>query len=211
MALGNHTRRLGVKLDNGTRITHGTGGNIKRPLENVPVVMHELYAGGDDGGAPSFEGQFGFIEFDCDCRLPRHVHMVLDEASGRHRLLSERILVLNGVGITELGGEYYVVAPGSLVDIPPGIPHTWNACPAGVVLPDGSVSDGSFTMIYNYSEQTSFFPIEETASLNSGDDYVAYAGNIEEIRFPVMSKEDVAENSRFVWNDELREDLSCSL
>ena len=54
-------------------------------------------------------------------------------------MLPERILVLNGVGVTELCGEYFIIAPGTLVDIPPGVPHTWNACPAGVKLPDGTV------------------------------------------------------------------------
>jgi hypothetical protein len=172
--------------------------------------MHELYSGNDQASDASFGGQFGFIEFNISCRLPRHVHMIMDEATGKPRLLPERILVLNGVGITELGGEYFVVAPGSLVDIPPGLPHTWNACPAGVQLPDGTVSDGTFTMVYNYSEKTKFFPTQQTNTLSSGDEYVAYTGDVEEIRFPNMTADEAA-NSRFVWNAELREDLAVFL
>lgn len=198
---------LGVALDNGTRITHGTAANIKYPLQDAPVVMHELYTGDNEGTKLSFEGQFGFIEFNTECRLPRHVHMILDEDTNKYRLLPERILVLNGVGITELAGEYYVVAPGSLVDIAPGVPHTWNACPAGVVLPDGSISDGTFTMVYNYSEKTNFFPTKETAIIDSPDQYIAYPGNIEDIRFPLMTKSDVINAASIVWNGSLHKGL----
>ena len=63
------------------------------------------------------------------------------------RFVAERILVLNGVGMMELNGEMYVVAPGSLVEIAPGVPHTWTACPPGVTLPDHTASDGRFLMI----------------------------------------------------------------
>lgn len=199
---------LGVALENGSRITHGSAANIKRPLENAPVVMHELYTGNSEGDKLSFQGQFGFIEFNTECRLPRHIHMILDEDSGHYRLLPERILVLNGVGITELAGQYYVVAPGSLVDIAPGVPHTWNACPAGVTLPDGSVSDGTFTMVYNYSEKTSFFPTKETAIINSAEQYIAHSGNIEEIRFPLLTKSDVINMAYIVWNDKLHKGLT---
>ena len=201
---------LGVKLNNGTRITHGSGANVKVPLEGFPVTMHELYTGHDDGEKLSFEGQFGFIEFHTDCRLPRHIHMIRDTESGELQMLPERILVLNGVGITELCGEYFVVAPGSLVDIPVGVPHTWNACPAGVKLPDGTVSDGRFTMVYNYSEQTSFFPTEQTELLTKADEYVAHEGDLQSIRFPVLSKEDVVSTAKLVWNKDLREDLELA-
>lgn len=210
MALDNTPRLLGVKLDNGTRVTHGTGANVKVPLAGFPVTMHELYTGHDDGAKLSFEGQFGFIEFHTDCRLPRHVHMIRDEATGKLEMLPERILVLNGVGVTELCGEYFVVAPGSLVDIPAGVPHTWNACPPGVKLPDGTVSDGRFTMIYNYSEQTSFFATEQTGLLESADDYIAYEGNLQDIRFPVMSTEEVVARAKLVWNSDLRQNLDLA-
>ncbi|MGS1097122.1 cupin domain-containing protein (plasmid) [Aquamicrobium terrae] len=201
---------LGVKLDNGTRVTHGTGANIKIPLAGFPVTMHELYTGHDEGAKLSFEGQFGFIEFHPDCRLPRHVHMIRDEATGELEMLPERILVLNGVGVTELCGEYFVVAPGSLVDIPPGVPHTWNACPAGVKLPDGTVSDGRFTMIYNYSDETRFFATEQTELLSRAEEYVAYEGSLQDIRFPVMTAEEVVSRAHFVWNKELRQGLELA-
>ncbi|NKC22766.1 hypothetical protein HED50_14260 [Ochrobactrum oryzae] len=199
-----------MKLDNGTRVTHGTGANIKVPLSGFPVTMHELYSGYDEGAKLSFEGQFGFIEFHTDCRLPRHVHMIHDEATGKPKMLPERILVLNGVGVTELCGEYFIIAPGTLVDIPPGVPHTWNACPAGVKLPDGTVSDGGFTMIYNYSDQTSFFPTEQTELLTRADEYIAYEGDLQDIRFPVMTAGEVARRARLVWNTELCRDLELA-
>lgn len=210
MALSGAPQPLGVKLDNGTRVTHGSGANVKVPLEGFPVTMHELYAGDDDGAKLSFEGQFGFIEFHPDCRLPRHVHMIRDEATGKLEMLPERILVLNGVGVTELCGEYFVVAAGSLVDIPPGVPHTWNACPPGVKLPDGTVSDGHFTMVYNYSDKTSFFATEQTELLNSPEEYVAYEGDLQDIRFPVLTKEEIVASAKFVWNSDLRQDLDLA-
>lgn len=208
METNNQKNVLGISLSNGTRITHGNSGNIKNPLSNAPVVMHELYTGDDDNENLTFKGQFGYIEFNCECRLPRHIHMIIDETTGEYRLLPERILVLNGVGITELEGEYYVIAPGTLVDIPPGVPHTWNACPAGIVLPDGTVSDGTFTMVYNYAEKTNFFPTKETGKIFSADDYVPYSGDIEEIRFPVMDKSDVLKTASMVWDEQVYKDLS---
>lgn len=210
MSKDDASKILGVKLENGTRVTHGSGANVKKPLDGFPVTMHELYTGYDDGDKLSFEGQFGFIEFHPDCRLPRHVHMIRDEETNKLRMLPERILVLNGVGITELCGEYYVVPAGSLVDIPPGVPHTWNACPAGVKLPDGTVSNGHFTMVYNYSEETSFFATEQTELLSAPEEYIPYKGDLQNIRFPVMSREDVVSRARFVWNKELRADLELA-
>jgi len=201
---------LGVKLENGTRVTHGTGANVKVPLAGFPVTMHELYTGNNEEAKLSFEGQFGFIEFHTDCRLPRHVHMIRNVTTGELEMLPERILVLNGVAVTELCGEYFVVAPGTLVDIPSGVPHTWNACPAGIKLPDGTVSDGRFTMIYNYSDQTSFFPTDQTAFLGHANQYIAYEGELQDIRFPVMSAEEIASKARLVWNKELRQGLELA-
>jgi hypothetical protein len=66
----------------------------------------------------------------------------------RQKLVSERILVSHGVGIVELAGELFVAAPGSLVEAIGGVPHTQPACPAGVKLPDGTVSEGRFPMVY---------------------------------------------------------------
>ena len=181
---------LGVLLPNGTRITHGEGGNVRRPMQEIPLVMHELYAGAD--AYLAFRGQFGFIEFDGECRLPRHVHIGQGDP-GQSVLLRERILVMGGVGLAELGGEIFVVAPGSLVDIPAGLPHTWTACPAGVALPDGRISDGRFTMIYNYVEETQFFPTAQTETLARVEDYRAFEGDTETIRFPALTAEAVGE------------------
>ena len=72
--------------------------------------------------------------------------------SDKTKLVDERILVLSGVGAVEIAGKIYVTAPGTLVDAVGGVPHTWSACPAGVRLPDGTVSDGKFTMVYEYEE-----------------------------------------------------------
>lgn len=97
--------------------------------------------------------------------------------ASKQKLVDERILVLNGVGLVEIAGKvyvgmfivsgsaviftaravvddlarvltgHYIVAPGTLVDAIGGVPHTWTACPPGVKLPDGSVSKGTFTMV----------------------------------------------------------------
>ena len=194
---------LGVVLPNGTRITHGAGGNVRRPMPYAPLVMHELSLGAKPQADIAFRGQFGFIEFDTDCRLPRHVH--IGGADGR--LLPERILVLNGVALAELGGEIVLVAPGSLVDIPPGLPHTWNACPPGLVLPDGRVSDGHFTMIYHYAETTKFFPTAKTRTLRDVGDYEAFTGDIEDIRFAKLTARDVVSTACYVWDRDIRKDL----
>lgn len=78
--------------------------------------------------------------------------------AAQKELVDERILVLNGVGLVELAGKIWAVAPGTLVDAVGGVPHTWTACPAGVQLPNGTVSEGKFTMVYEYEEPTSFYP-----------------------------------------------------
>ncbi len=198
----------GVLLANGCRITHGEGATIKTPFPDVPLVMHELTSGDTSTNAPAYRGQFGFIPFTHELRLPRHVHLTADAGDAvRRRLLAERILVLNGTALTELNGAVFVVARGSLVDIAPGVPHTWTACPPGVRLPDGTVSDGQFLMVYEYSEPTGFFPVAETATLNDVDRWDPYAGDLETIRFPHLSARQVVEQACLVWNRELRAEL----
>ncbi|KAK4631784.1 hypothetical protein CLAFUW4_03068 [Fulvia fulva] len=103
--------------------------------------MSELAPSNDKG----YKGQLAFIEFTTEYRLPRHIHMSLDKT----KLIDERIMILRGVGLVEMAGEYFAVAPGSLVTTVGGVPHTFTACPAGVKLPDGSVSTGSFLMVYD--------------------------------------------------------------
>ena len=205
------TGRLGVILPSGCRVTHGDAANVKRPFDAIPLVMHELDAGMVGGRETAFRGQFGFIPFRDDLRLPRHVHLGTGSRSGDRTLITERILVLNGLGLVELAGQVYLVAPGSLVEIIPGVPHTWTACPAGVVLPDGTASDGSFLMVYEYSEPTGFSPVEDTTPLASVIDYHEYHGDLEAIRFPRMRPEQVAECASYVWGSDVRADLRRGL
>ena len=192
----------GLLLPNGCRVTHGSGANIKRPFPEIDVEMHELDAGDK---ARAFRGPFGFIPFTDELRLPRHVHIGGPDAD--RKLLAERILVLNGVALTELNGEVFLVAPGTLVDIAAGVPHTWTACPAGVTLPDGTTSDGRFLMIYEYGERTGFFPCAGTASLESVGAYEPYTGDLQAIRFPRLAPEDISERAWLVWNKKLRTGL----
>ena len=189
----------GFLLPNGCRFTHGSGANIKRPFPGIDLEMHELDPGDE---ARSFRGQFGFIPFTDELRLPRHVHT--GGPQGEQRLLAERILVLNGVALTELNGEIFLVAPGTLVDIAAGVPHTWTACPAGVTLPDGTVSNGHFLMIYEYGERTSFAPTANTHSIADAADYVPYTGDLEAIRFPKLTALQVENQTSLVWNRDLR-------
>jgi hypothetical protein len=118
-------------------------------------------------------------------------------------LVTERILVLNGVAMVELSGKVYVVAPHTLVTISPGVPHTWTACPAGVRLPEGQVSRGEFLMVYEYEEVTGFFPTAQTETLGSVDEYVPHRGSLEDIRFPALTREDVVRDASVVWNREI--------
>ena len=199
---------IGVLLPSGCRVTHGAGANMKKPYQDLPLIMHELHAGGLAGGRTrAFSGQFGFVPFSTDFRLPRHVHIAKSGEAGADELVSERILVVNGVGLVELNGVVHVVAPGSLIHIEPGIPHTWTACPSGVILPDSMVSDGSFLMIYEYGAPTGFFPTAATKPLTCIADYERWDGDIEQIRFPTLAARELAASASFVWGTELRTDL----
>ncbi|KAF2772228.1 hypothetical protein EJ03DRAFT_217014 [Teratosphaeria nubilosa] len=175
----------GVLLSNGCRITHGNGADIKKPFPNlVPdLTMHELCGQHKKG----FSGQLGFIDFNTDIRLPRHIHMRADKS----KFIYERIMTLHGMGLVEIAGEVFVVPPGSLVDCVGGVPHTWTACPAGVLLPDGMVSEGSFTMVYEYEEPTSFFPTASTEIIKNVGQYQALTENLDDIRFPKLSAQEV--------------------
>ena len=180
-------------LPAGCRIIHGDGAAVKQPFADMPLTMHELAAGG-----ATFAGQLGFIPFTTAIRLPRHVHIA---TSGEKRLLAERILVLNGSGLVELAGRLHVVAPGSLVEIGAGVPHSWTACPAGVTLPDGSRAEGSFLMVYEYEAPTAFFPTAATAPLIGVADYCAHDGAFEPIRIPAINASQViARGLAVIWN-----------
>lgn len=186
----------GVVLPHGCRITHGRGAALRTPFAEMPFTMHELSSGGDR----AFRGAYGFIPFTAEVRLPRHVHLGDGERGGEPPLLAERILVLDGSGLVELAGVLWLAGPGSLVDIAPGVPHSWTACPAGVRLPDGSVTQGRFLMVYQYEAATSFFPTASTAPLGSAADYRAHTGDVETIRIPAMSATTVAARCRCVWD-----------
>lgn len=181
-------------LDNGCRVSHGLA-HIKKPFTDVDLTMHELCA----KSTKSFCGQFGYIEFRTDLRLPRHIHMDLE----KRKLLDERIMVLHGVGLVELTGKLYVVGPGTLVDIPGGVPHTWTACPVGVKLPDGSISPGSFTMVYEYEDPTRFFPTAATEVVRDPSEYIPFEGSYDDIRIPILSAQDVVDRCSIVFNKEL--------
>ena len=193
----------GFLLPNGCRITHGTGATIKSPFSTIPLTMHELFPGGALAAPSDVRGQFGFIPFNHRLRLPRHVHVTIADRDEDRRLLAERILVTGGAGVVELNGEIFVIPHGGLVDIPEGIPHTWSACPPGVILPDGTQATGEFLMIYDYAEPTTFFPIESTRTLASMVDYVHYDGPLEAICFPDLSPQRVQSEAAFVWNARL--------
>ncbi len=187
-----HTIELGLLLENGCRIVHGEGANVKRPFADIPVVMHELSAGGEP-----FAGQFGVIPFEASLRLPRHIHMA--GTPDACRLAAERILVTGGVGLVELNGRVVIVPPLALVTVAPGVPHTWTACPSGVRLPDGTVSDGRFLMVYDYAEATRFFPCEGVATVTDAAGFREYEGPLEAIRFPAMGAGEVVERAALAW------------
>lgn len=185
---------MGVTLPNGCRISHGSGAQVKKPFADVDITMHNFSL----KNANAFSGQLGFMEFTSEVRLPRHIHMDLERKS----FVDERILVLHGVGLVEVEGEYFAVAPGSLVDAIGGVPHTWTACPKGVVLPDGTISTGTFTMVYEYEDTTSFFPILSTTAIQNVSEYEEFKGSLDEIRMPKFSAEEVVDKAAVVINKE---------
>lgn len=139
--------------------------------------------------------------------------------------MTERILVLNGIALVELNGRIYIIPPKTLVTIAPGVPHTWTACPAGVDISkilkhrpssqssfasttegdiqiDSSVSEGTFLMVYEYEEVTGFFPTKQTETLRETGHYVR-CDDLEMIRFPKLSVEEIYERGWLVWGTEV--------
>lgn len=184
----------GFRFPHGSSITHGSAATIKKPFSDISLTMHELSPFNDRG----FRGQLGYIEFSTEYRLPRHIHM----SSDRARLVDERIMILNGVALLEIAGEYFAIAPGSLVDTVGGVPHTFTACPAGVKLPDGMISNGKFMMLYEYEEYTSFFPTVSTEVVKEVKEYQAWEGDLDAIKFPQMSAEEVVEKAHVIFDKE---------
>lgn len=199
----------GITLPNGSNIVHGSATKVKDPFAHIPVTLNEM-APGSINQRPAFRGQTGFIQFDTRMRLPRHVH-ISPNVNGKdgQDLVYERILVVGGVALVELGGQIYVIPPMSLVTIAPGVPHTWTACPPGVNVSratglegDEVVSDGKFIMWYEYEEITGFFPTSQTETLKSVDDYVR-CDDLESIRIPKLTPEEVEKRCLFVKDTEL--------
>ncbi|KAK5072577.1 hypothetical protein LTS08_004980 [Lithohypha guttulata] len=219
----------GFTLPNGSRVSHQAGSVTKTPFTDLgfPVDMHELTANASTTLDPdtqrpiTFAGQLGLIDFDTSVRLPRHVHIAPPDEKdpSKQRFVAERILVLQGTALTELNGEIYVIPPRTLVTIAPGVPHTWTACPAGVspatAFPeydadmltdmDAVVSEGRFLMVYEYEEETGFFPTAQTDTLQDVQQYVrAQEAELEELRFPSLSAQEVLERGWIVWGGECR-------
>jgi quercetin dioxygenase-like cupin family protein len=168
----------------------------------------------------SFSGQFGIIDFDTTIRLPRHVHI------SENHFTTERILVLNGTALVELNKQIYIIPPRTLVTIAPGVPHTWTACPAGLNISEALqwhrgdrsagtddlkaeslpteplISSGTFLMVYEYEEVTGFFPTEQTETLKNFGDYKR-CDDMERIRFPLLTAEEVGKSGWFVWGKDV--------
>jgi hypothetical protein len=96
---------LGVVLDNGCRITQWSQ-HQETVRRHEDPTMHEL-----SPKNAGFRGQLGYIEFTSKIRLPRHIHM---DAS-KQKLVNERILVLNGVGLVEIAGKIWAAAPSTSI------------------------------------------------------------------------------------------------
>lgn len=203
----------GILLSNGSRIVHGSGAKVKDAFVDIPVTLHELHSGHSDT-RPAFRGQSGFIEFDTNIRLPRHVHIAPPNVGGKNvqkTLVYERIFVVGGVALVELAGEIYVVPPQTLVTIAPGVPHTWTACPEGVNVSRNTgwsedeheiISGGKFLMLYEYEETTGFFPTAQTKTLKRVEDYVR-CDDLESIRIPRLTAQEVESRCWFIKDDQL--------
>ena len=148
------------------------------------------------------------INFTTDIRLPRHVH-ISQQPNDTHRLVSERIIVLNGTAIVEICGNMYVITPKTVVHIAAGAPHTWTACPAGVDVrgaidvsedvPLETFSTGKFLMVYEYEEVTGFYPTSRTEMLSRPEDYEkAGEETWTDIMIPRMNADEVRMRCRFI-------------
>ena len=72
-------------------------------------------------------------------------------------------------------------------------------------MPDGKVSDGTFLMVYEYEEPTGFFPTKDTQVVRDVEEWREWKGDVDEIRLPEMTREEVVERCKgVVWNGEIR-------
>jgi hypothetical protein len=204
---------LGILLPNGTRFSHGTGSIIKPafpPETNLPGQMQLFTLGhSTDASCPSFCGTNGLLQFDTTCRMPRHVHMSPINGGPEMGYVVEKIIVLNGIAVAELGGEMYVVPPKTMVLIGRGVPHAWVAAPKGLdlselgVADEKVISDGQFLAVFEYDKPTSFFPTRQTNVLRDGEEYVK-CEDLHSIRIPEMDIEYLKKSAYFVWNEQCR-------
>jgi quercetin dioxygenase-like cupin family protein len=201
--------QYGFTLPNGTKIIHGEGVLVKDaypPELNIPGQLQVFSPGHrDDATIPGFRGPQGIFSFDVNLRMPRHVHMAPRESGSGNRYIVEKILVLNGVALAELGGEIYIIPPNTMVLIGAGVPHTWTACPPGLDLSELGVStdervisEGKFTAVYEYEEPTGFYPTAQTEILESESDYVR-CDDLQEIRIPEFTLEQLKKKAWIVW------------
>lgn len=105
--------------------------------------------------------------------MPRHVHMAPDPAGKGHCYIVEKIMVMEGVAVAELGGEFYVLPPHTLVLIGAGVPHTWTACPPGIDFgalgfstEEKVVSKGKFVAVFEY--EAPYFVLPDRANKHFG-------------------------------------------
>lgn len=102
-----------------------------------------------------------------------------------------------------MNGELYVIPPKTLVTIAAGVPHTWTACPKGVVVGNEVEAQGRFLMVYEYEEPTAFYPTKQTGTMGGVSEYVK-CEDLEAIRIPLLSRDEVNQRCFFVWNEELK-------
>lgn len=70
---------------------------------------------------------------------------------------------------------------------------------------DACVSEGRFLMVYEYEEETGFFPTSQTETLTDVKEYVRAPENeLEGLRFKALSKDQLLENGWVVWGRECR-------
>ncbi|KAK3716373.1 hypothetical protein LTR37_006523 [Vermiconidia calcicola] len=198
----------GFFLENGTQVVHGEGAEHRQafPIDsNIPGEL-QIFSPGhqSEPRTPCFCGPQGIFPFTTENRMPRHVHMSPNPSGNGKRYVVEKIMVMEGIALAELGGQIYVIPPNTMVVIGPGVPHAWVACPPGLDLQALGVADrplvshGKFVAVFEYEQPTAFFPTAQVETLKEESDYVR-CNDLESIRFPEMSLEEIRTTALFVW------------
>ncbi|PVH72886.1 hypothetical protein DL98DRAFT_609475 [Cadophora sp. DSE1049] len=204
----------GFLLPSGTRIIHGDGSFLRNaypPKMNIPATLRILNPGHTiDPTTPSWSGSMGIVEFNTTVRMPRHVHLAAKKHGTGQRLVAERITVIGGVAVTEQAGKLFVVPPNSMVIAAAGVPHAWTAAPPGIDFQalgisatEKLVSTGKFTAIFEYEDNTGFYATAQTDVIKKADDYVQ-ATDLQSIRIPELSIEQLKRKASWVWGREAR-------